>query len=151
RKRARPTLIRAGIGNVNSHDSLIGKPRASLERGTCPGTVPGRVLAGVGAVSWHEELAMRALETAVPLGLAGDQLGREGLLAVRADDLLGLRLGVHLRHVPKVPTAGRSGTTQAAPVRVPSGRTEATRGGSARRTVRRWATRPPRARPSCAA
>jgi hypothetical protein len=40
-----------------------------------------------GPVDGHEELAVRALEPAVALGLAGDQLGRERLLAVWADNL----------------------------------------------------------------
>jgi hypothetical protein len=42
---------------------------------------------------------MRTLEAAVPLGLAGDQLGRERLLAVRAHDLVrGVRCG-DVRHL----------------------------------------------------
>jgi hypothetical protein len=40
-----------------------------------------------GPFDGHEELAVRALEPTVALGLAGDQLGRERLLAVGADNL----------------------------------------------------------------
>jgi hypothetical protein len=43
----------------------------------------------------HEELAVRALEAAITLHAARDQVGSEGLLAVRAPNLFGRRL---LRH-----------------------------------------------------
>src|SRR2546426_9180640 len=43
----------------------------------------GRSAALGGPVVRHEELAVQAVESAVPFGGAGDQLGRERLLAVR--------------------------------------------------------------------
>jgi hypothetical protein len=56
-----------------------------------------------GSVGRDEELAVRALEAPMACGLPGDQLGRERLLAMRADDLLrGLMCG-KIGHAPTVP------------------------------------------------
>jgi hypothetical protein len=62
-----------------------------------PYTIRERKL-GLRAVCRYEQLAMRALEAAVPLGVAGHQPGRERLLAVRTHDLVrGVRCG-EVRH-----------------------------------------------------
>jgi hypothetical protein len=57
-------------------------------------------------VSRDKQLAVRAFEAAVSFRLAGDQVGREGLLAVGADDLLWALVGGEIGHMSKVP--GRS-------------------------------------------
>jgi hypothetical protein len=46
---------------------------------------------------------MRAFEAPVTFGLAGHQLGRERLLAVRAHDLVRRLLGRDLGHVATLP------------------------------------------------
>jgi hypothetical protein len=48
-----------------------------------------------------------ALETLVALGLTAHQLGREGLLAVGADDLVHRLLGGYLGHLAKLPVLGQ--------------------------------------------
>jgi hypothetical protein len=56
-----------------------------------------------GSVYRHEQLAVRALEAAVALGLPRDQLGGEGLLAMRADDFSEAVCGGDVGHLSKVP------------------------------------------------
>jgi hypothetical protein len=55
------------------------------------------------AVRRYEKAAVRALEAPVTLGLAGQQFGRERLLAVRAHDLVPRFLGGDLGHVATLP------------------------------------------------
>src|SRR5438034_8857874 len=52
-----------------------------------------------GSIGRNEQLAVRALEPAVTLGLARDQLGRERLLAVGTHDLVRGVLCGDVRHV----------------------------------------------------
>ena len=91
------------------------RPRRRDTLPALPATVGGRLVLA-SAVSRDEEPAVRALEASVALGLAGDQLRREGLLAVRADDLLRACLIRHLGHPPKVP--GSLGLREEGAVRV---------------------------------
>ena len=55
------------------------------------------------AVCRYEEAAVRTLEAAMAFGLAGDQFGRERLLAMGADDLVRRFLGGDLGHVATLP------------------------------------------------
>ena len=57
----------------------------------------------LGAVRGDEEPAVGAFEAPVAFGLTGHQLGREGLLAVRAHDLVRRLLGWDLGHVATLP------------------------------------------------
>src|SRR5512132_1411482 len=61
----------------------------------------------LGAACRHEEPAVGALEAPVAFGLAGHQLGLEGLLAVRAHDLAHRFLGGDLGHVATLPVLGQ--------------------------------------------
>src|SRR6266498_2000563 len=84
-------------------------------RGLCPRTFtakrrnhPARKASAFAcSVSRNEELAVRALEAAMAFRVPGDQLGRERLLAMRADDLLrGLVCG-KIGHSSTVPLRNR--------------------------------------------
>ena len=87
-------VVRRGNGDVDCHELLIGRRRASLER-----VMPAAWLRAFrGPCGRHEELAVRALEPAVTLGLAGDQFSRERLLAVWAPDLVHRVLGGKVSH-----------------------------------------------------
>jgi hypothetical protein len=90
-------------------------------RGLCPRTLPAKrrdqiperkrsFRAGalaLRAVRGYEQAAVGALETPVTLGLAGQQLGGERLLAVRAHDLVRRFLGGDLGHLATLPVLGR--------------------------------------------
>ena len=87
-------MVRRGNGDVDCHELLIGRRRASLER-----VMPAAWLRAFrGSCGRHEELAVRALEPAVTLGLAGHQFSRERLLAVWAPDLVHRVLGGKVSH-----------------------------------------------------
>jgi hypothetical protein len=78
----RPDSELFGSGKAALRASLSLRPWVAAERLV-------RLLAAAGgAICGHEELAVRALEAAVALCLAGDQFGRERLLAVWAHDLV---------------------------------------------------------------
>ena len=87
-------VVRRGNGDVDCHELLIGRRRASLER-----VMPAAWLRAFrGPCGRHEELAVRALEPAVTLGLAGHQFSRERLLAVWTPDLVHRVLGGKVSH-----------------------------------------------------
>ncbi len=95
-------VIRRRNCDVDCHELPIRRLQASRER-----VMPVAWLRAFGCPGGrHEELAMRALEPAVTLGLAGDQFGRERLLAMRAPDLVQRILSGNVGHRAKV-HAGR--------------------------------------------
>jgi hypothetical protein len=56
----------------------------------------------VGALVGDKELAMRAFEALMAVGAAREELGLEGLLAVRTDDLVGRLLLGRTRHTARI-------------------------------------------------
>ena len=86
--------------SFDGHVASIGAPSSALYRSRLTAGFP-RLSAQrldeillIGPLEGDEELAMWAFEPLMALGLTGEQLGLEGLLAVWADDLeRGLLLG----------------------------------------------------------